>query len=118
MSEPFTEEELTKAREVLALYVEDHQQAGDVVPLRPNCFCMTEEEIEGEVIDIVLSYLSRRYAAHLPIYIFYILRQSVFASRNLARQGIQYLLFKTIKFQAPSPCISIAKVKGEGEIVF
>ncbi len=61
MSEAFTEEDLSLAKEALAKYVEEHCKEVDPVPLRPNCFCMTEEEIEGEVIDLVLSYLSKRY---------------------------------------------------------
>eukprot|EP00794_Sanderia_malayensis_P014061 gene14062-15527_t len=62
MSEPLSEGELANAKEFVANYVEDHKQVDEafVVPVRPNCFCMTEEESKGEAIDLVFAYLSRR----------------------------------------------------------
>ena len=64
MTLPLTEAELAETRRFLSEYVEQHREVtDDTVLIRPNCYCMTEEEMEGEIIDLVLTYLSRRRVA-------------------------------------------------------
>ena len=55
-----TDTDLEEVKQFLAKYVEDHPEFDDQVHVRPNCFCMTKEEFEGEVLELVTSYLTRR----------------------------------------------------------
>ena len=61
MSALLEEKELAEAGEFLSKYVAEHRDSQDSVLVRPNCYCMTADEIEGEIIDLVLAYLSKRY---------------------------------------------------------
>lgn len=60
MSVELDENELAQAIDFLSKYVADHDGSEDSVLVRPNCYCMTEDEIEGEILDLVLNYLSKR----------------------------------------------------------
>ena len=68
MSIALDEKELTEVKAFLSQYVSDHAESNDSALVRPNCYCMTQEEIEGEIMDLVLTYLSRRY--HCFIHVF------------------------------------------------
>ena len=61
MSVTLDEKELTEAKAFLSQYVADHEESNESALVRPNCYCMSLEEIEGEILDLVLTYLSRRY---------------------------------------------------------
>lgn len=60
MSVQLEEKEQTEAVNFLCQYVADHDGTDDAVLVRPNCYCMTKDEIEGEILDLVLTYLTRR----------------------------------------------------------
>ena len=61
MSALLEEKELAEAGEFLSKYVAEHRDSQDSALVRPNCYCMTADEREGEIIDLVLAYLSKRY---------------------------------------------------------
>ena len=65
MSIALDEKELTEVKAFLSQYVSDHEESNDSALVRPNCYCMTQEEIEGEILDLVLTYLSRRYVSFM-----------------------------------------------------
>ena len=61
MSIQLEEKEVREAIGFLSKYIAEHDGSDDAVLVRPNCYCMTKDEIEGEILDLILSYLSRRY---------------------------------------------------------
>ena len=68
MSVHLEEHELSEAVAFLSKYLADHDGSDDTVLVRPNCYCMTKDEIEGEILDLVLTYLSKRYHC---VYLFF-----------------------------------------------
>ena len=60
MSVQLEGKEQTEALGFLSKYIADHDGSDDTVLVRPNCYCMTKDEIEGEILDLILTYLSRR----------------------------------------------------------
>ena len=53
-------QELSEAVAFMSKYLADHDESDDTVLVRPNCYSMTKDEIEGEILDLVLTYLSKR----------------------------------------------------------